>query len=88
MKGRKTMNESPSAAYHFDQTPVDMCVLDLFSTEGQHVENIVRRYIVTCCDPFSKLAKRTFLLTEEPTEYNIHELISTLAPDSERASPD
>lgn len=88
MKGRKTMNESPSTAYQFDHTHVDMRILDPFSTEGQHVENFVRHYIVTCYDPFSKLVERTFLLTEGPTEHNIHELISTLAPDSERASPD
>jgi hypothetical protein len=82
------MNEAPSAAYQFDHTHVDMCELDPFSLEGPHVKNFERRYIVICYDPFSRLVEKTFFLTEEPTEHNIHELISTLAPDSERASPD
>lgn len=81
------MNETPSVAYQFDHTLLDVCVLDPSSAESQNVENFVQHYIVICYDPFSKLVERTLSCTEEPTKGNIHELLTTSTLYSDRASP-
>ena len=87
MEGCKTMSELQSTAFQFDQTQVGICVLDPFPIEDQHLSNFVHRHLVICYDPFSRLVERFFLFAEEPTEYNIRELISTSMHRSDRASP-
>jgi hypothetical protein len=77
LKGCKTMNESPSAAYQFDHTPLDVCVLDPSSSEGQNVENFVGGYLIVCYDPFSRLIEKTFFSTVRPNKHNIRAPLST-----------
>jgi hypothetical protein len=79
------MNETQSTAYQIDHTPLDVFVLDP-SAEDQNVENYVHHYLIICYDPFSRLIEKTFVSTEEPTEHNVHELVSTLTLYSDRAS--